>query len=147
MIEMSKSFSRGFLVLFFLLALNVISFSADKFLIQIQVGGRTFNATLIDNPSTRVLVKKFPMAIVMNDLYSNEKYFCSLDSLPTKQERIGNIKTGDIFLYGTDCLVIFYENFKTSYSYTKLGQIDNPSGLKEVLGAGSEQVNWSLASQ
>ena len=44
-------------------------------------------------------------------------------------------------LYGTDCLVIFYESFSTSYSYTRIGKIDNPDGLENVLGPGSIQIS------
>lgn len=28
-------------------------------------------------------------------------------------------------LFGSDCLVVFYQSFDTSYSYTKIGHIDN----------------------
>ena len=28
-------------------------------------------------------------------------------------------------IYGNDCLVIFYKSFTSSYSYTKIGHIDN----------------------
>ena len=28
-------------------------------------------------------------------------------------------------LYGSNCLVIFYKSFDTSYSYTKIGHIEN----------------------
>ena len=36
-------------------------------------------------------------------------------------------------LYGNNCLVIFYKSFDTSYSYTKIGHIDN----LEDLGTGN----------
>ena len=32
-------------------------------------------------------------------------------------------------LYGDNCLVIFYKSFDTSYSYTKIGHIDNLPNL------------------
>ena len=32
-------------------------------------------------------------------------------------------------LFGNNCLVIFYESFDTSYSYTKIGHIDNLDDL------------------
>ena len=43
-------------------------------------------------------------------------------------------------LFGDDCLVVFYQSFATSYSYTKLGKIDNPDSLAEVLGSGNIKV-------
>ena len=43
-------------------------------------------------------------------------------------------------LYGSDCLVIFYENFDTPYSYTRIGKIDNVDNLKDVLGNGNVNV-------
>ena len=36
-------------------------------------------------------------------------------------------------LYGSDCIVIFYKTFKTSYSYTKIGRITNPKKLKSAI--------------
>jgi hypothetical protein len=46
-------------------------------------------------------------------------------------------------LYGSTCLVLFYKDFSTSYSYTKLGSIEDISGLTDALGGGSVQVTFS----
>ena len=37
-----------------------------------------------------------------------------------------------------------YENFSTSYSYTKIGYIENTSGLKDSLGRGSVEISFSV---
>ena len=54
------------------------------------------------------------------------------------------IQVGDLMLYGSDCVVLFYETFQTSYSYTRLGSLDNPSELAASLGSGNVSVTFEL---
>lgn len=46
-------------------------------------------------------------------------------------------------LFGSSCLVIFYENFNTAYSYTRIGKINNVNNLDTVLGSDDVTVTFS----
>ena len=59
----------------------------------------------------------------------NEKYVYLDNSLPTNSSNPKRINAGDVMLYGNNCLVIFYKSFDTSYSYTKIGHINNLENL------------------
>lgn len=80
----------------------------------------------------------------MRELNGNEKYYYLNSSLPTNAQKVGYINAGDVMLYGNSCLVIFYESFATSYSYTKIGHINNSEELKVSLGSGDIEVVWHL---
>ncbi|MCR1900150.1 cyclophilin-like fold protein [Irregularibacter muris] len=113
-------------------------------IINIQIGSNSFTATLYENDATRALLEKFPLTLNMEDLNGNEKFYFFSENFPTESERVGNIETGDLMLYGSDCLVLFYESFSTSYSYTKLGSIEDVTGLADALGKGNVQVTFNL---
>lgn len=108
--------------------------------ITITVNGRAFSATLYDNETARAFKERLPLTLDMSELNGNEKYYYLPESLPTNSSRPSVINAGDIMLYGGDCLVIFYESFSTSYSYTPIGKIEDPDGLAAALGSGSVRV-------
>lgn len=112
--------------------------------ITIRVGDRSFVATLEDNATARAFNSLLPMTITMNEMNGNEKYYYLSKNLPTNSYRPGTIRNGDLMLYGSNCLVLFYETFSSSYSYTRLGQIDDPSGLSSVLGRGNVTVTFEI---
>lgn len=112
--------------------------------LKIESGGQIFTATLLDNATTRALLEHLPMTVSMGELHGNEKYYYLPESLPANSQRPGNIHAGDLMLYGSDCLVLFYEKFSSGYSYTRLGSIDDPSGLAAALGHGTVDVTFQV---
>ena len=80
----------------------------------------------------------------MIELNGNEKYVDLSRSLPINASNPGTIQNGDLMLYGSSTLVLFYKRFSTSYSYTKLGRIDDVTGLAAALGTGNITVSFEL---
>lgn len=112
--------------------------------IKMIVGSRTFTVSLYDNPTAKAFLTMLPMTISMGELNGNEKYYNLPNSLPTNSVVQSAIRNGDIMLYGSSSLVLFYETFATSYSYTRIGRVDNPSGLKMALGSGNVNIKFEL---
>lgn len=112
--------------------------------ITVTVGDKGFSATLEDNEAARALAELLPLTLDMSELNGNEKYAYLSGSLPTDPERPGQIGTGDIMLYGDSCLVLFYQSFSSSYSYTRLGKVDDTAGWPQALGSGGVAVTIEI---
>ena len=108
--------------------------------INLNINGNDFTVTLEDNETSRELVNRLPLSITMNELNGNEKYYYFDEDLPSNPVKVDIINKGDVMLYGDNCLVIFYDTFTTSYSYTKIGTIDNPDDL-DMVGNNNVIVN------
>jgi hypothetical protein len=116
----------------------------DSAKLKISIGSNTFNATIYSNSTATAFKTKLPITINMSDLNQNEKYFDLPEDLPANASNPGNVQTGDLMLYGSNTLVLFYKSFSTSYSYTRIARVDNPSGLATVLGSGNVTVTFDL---
>lgn len=112
--------------------------------LKIKVGAKTFSGALLDNATATALKKLLPMTVEMIELNSNEKYFRLPSNLPANASTPGTIQVGDLMLYGSNTLVLFYESFSTAYTYTKIGRIDDASGLAAALGGGNVKVTFEL---
>lgn len=100
------------------------------------INNKEYVINLESNETVNSLIKLLPMEITMSELNGNEKYIYLDNTLPTNSYNPNRINAGDVMLYGNNCLVIFYKSFDTSYSYTKIGHIDN----LEDLGTGNITV-------
>lgn len=97
--------------------------------VNVTINGIKYVANLEDNETVKSFLNLLPSEFNMSELNGNEKYIYLDNNLPSNSVNVKHINKGDIMLYGDNCLVIFYKSFDTSYSYTKIGHIDNLDDL------------------
>lgn len=113
----------------------------------ITIEGRTETVTLVDNSATQALVDKLlaaPITVTLSSSGGFEIWGGLGFSLPTSDEHI-NAQPGDVILYSGSNICIFYG--ENSWSYTRLGKIDNlsESELRTFLKAGERNVTVTLS--
>ena len=108
--------------------------------IWMTVGERRFSITLADNEAARAFAALLPLTLDMPDLNGNEKHVKLPKALRVNASTPGTIRNGDLMLWGADTLVVFYLTFDSPYSYTRLGRIDDPAALPQVLGRGEVRI-------
>ena len=84
------------------------------------------------------------MTLKMIELNGNEKYVDLSRDLPGNASTPKIIEAGDLMIYGASTLVLFYKSFPTSYSYMRLGKIDDARALAEAVGQGNVSVSFAL---
>jgi hypothetical protein len=107
------------------------------------VGERRLAITLADNAAARAFAAQLPLTLDMSELNGNEKHASVPNPLPANSSRPGTVRNGDLMLYGADTLVVFYATFESSYSYTRLGHVDDPADLPRLLGRQGITVAFS----
>ncbi|MDO4340994.1 MAG: cyclophilin-like fold protein [Eubacteriales bacterium] len=111
---------------------------------NVQVGGAVFFATLENNEAVSELVammQESPVVIEMSD-YSGFEKVGPLGRSLTANNSQTTTHAGDIVLYNGNQIVIFYGS--NSWSYTRLGHIDDLTGWEDALGSGDVTVTFSL---
>ena len=109
-----------------------------------EIDEKSFLITLYNNETAEAFLQLLPLTLEMHELNGNEK-FCYLDhTLPAKAQKPSQIHAGDLMLYQKNCLVLFYESFSTSYSYTPLGYTQTPAELARALHGEKITVRFRL---
>ena len=111
---------------------------------NVEVNGRIFRASLEENTAVDALVEMMengPVTIDMSDYSGFEKVGALGTSLPSENSQT-TTQAGDIVLYQGNQIVMFYGS--NSWSYTRLGHIEDLTGWEEALGSGDVTVTFSL---
>lgn len=112
---------------------------------NLQIGDSTFTAILEENSAVESLLglmETAPLVIQMSDYSGFEKVGSLGTNLPTSNQQT-TAQSGDIVLYNGNQIVIFYGT--NSWSYTRLGKVDDLTGWKKALGNGDVTVTFSIA--
>jgi hypothetical protein len=117
--------------------------SAEDARMWMTVGNQRFAIRLADTAAGRAFAAQLPLTLDMRDLNRNEKYAELPQALRATAEPPGTIRSGDLMLFGTDTLVVFYLSFRSSYAYTRLGRVEDPGGLAQALGTQGVRVMFS----
>ena len=113
----------------------------------VTVNDMTFSAVFAENVGAQALkeeLEKGPITIQMDDYGGFEKVGSLGKNLPTANTQT-TTEAGDIVLYQGNQIVIFYGS--NSWSYTRLGRVENRNGWEEALGSGSVSVTFSLTEK
>jgi hypothetical protein len=117
------------------------SMKSEESHMWITIGERHFLVTLADTKAAREFASMLPLTLDMDDLHSNEKHAELPKALPTDQEQPKIIHNGNLMLWGSSTIVVFYKDFNTSY--TRIGHIKDAAYLPQELGRGSIRVTFS----
>ena len=114
--------------------------------VKVKINDEVFDVKLENNSATQELIKELKkgnVTVNASEYGGFEKVGDLGFSLPANDENVETY-SGDIVLYQGDKVSLFYGSH--SWSYTKLGKIDNVDSnkLKEVLGSGDVTLEFSL---
>lgn len=112
--------------------------------IKLEVGGSKFTVVLEENEAADAfaeMMKNEAVTIEMSDYSGFEKVGTLGKNLPANDSQT-TTKSGDIVLYQGNKIVIFYGS--NSWSYTRLGRIDDLTGWEDALGIGDVTAVFSV---
>lgn len=115
--------------------------------ITVTVNDTPFVATIEDTAAGQELLARLPLTLTMEELHGNEKYCYTGKAFGGESYVPDTIESGDLMVFGSDCLVLFYETFANGgWGYARVGKIDDPSGLADACGSGTAMVAFEQIS-
>ncbi len=113
-------------------------------LVNLKVNGHVFKVKLESNSATKVLLNKLKSGdiIIHAEDYGNFEKVGELGFSLPRSDKYMTTSAGDIVLYDGDEISLFYNS--NSWSYTKLGKMQNIKDLKRILGTGDVTIVLSL---
>lgn len=112
--------------------------------VKVSIGDYCFTATLEETTAAKELaqmMKEKPVVLELED-YSGFEKVGSLGTSLTRSDKQTTTKSGDIVLYNGNNIVIFYGS--NSWSYTRIGKIDDLKDWEKALGSGSVTVTFEM---
>ena len=123
---------------------NVYAADTDDSVFYISAGGKQIKVKMVDNAATQKLKEMLAAGDLTIDMTRNgfEQYGSLGTSLPTDDTYI-TAQAGDVLLYNSNTLCVFYGS--NSYSYTRIGKVQNMNNdeLKELLSG--ESLTFTLS--
>ena len=125
----------------------IIQIIAGEEQYYIKINDKEFEFEFKDTEVANQIKSKLPFTVKMTNLNGNEVYYqFSGESFTPNHKAVGTINMGDIYLYRSNFLVLFYKTFTTSYSYTEIGKLKDATGLDTIIGSSDIEVEWFKAN-
>ena len=108
-----------------------INIEIEENVMKININNEEYVINVENETLMEELFNSLPQTFTMTELNGNEKYYYLNSNMKNaNSEAVGQVQKGDVMLFGSDCLVIFYDSFETEFRYTKIGHIDNLGDLE-----------------
>ena len=121
----------------------IIQIIAGEEQYYIKINDKEFEFEFKDTEVANQIKSKLPFTVKMTNLNGNEVYYqFSGESFTPNHKAVGTINMGDIYLYQSNYLVLFYKTFTTSYSYTEIGKLKDATGLDTIIGSSDIEIEW-----
>ena len=111
----------------------------------LTIEGKIYQGILEANDSAEAFASLLPTTLTMKELNENEKYIYLDQNIRKDEPTIpSSIKAGDLMLFSDNCVVFFYQDFTTNYSYVPLGHFDIDETFSQRVSKGNVLAAFSL---